>query len=123
MYKKKIAVQCNILYSPLLQHTQNNENRKSYKNFNSIYVNKVLCYWYQHQSDEVKCALFQSYCTNMYCCQLCFNSTKNSLMKLFPSYNSVTRCRLCISNKFIVLTLLSLFSEMKHSYSYFFLFI
>ena len=30
---------------------------------------------------------FQSYCTNMYCCQLWFNSTKNRLIKLSISYN------------------------------------
>ena len=30
---------------------------------------------FRYCSDDVKCTLFQSYCTNMYCCQLWFNST------------------------------------------------
>ena len=32
-------------------------------------------------SDDLKCALFQTYCrsTNMYCCELWFNSTKSGL--------------------------------------------
>ena len=34
---------------------------------------------FRHCSDDVKCSLFQTYCTNMYCCQLWFNSTKNSI--------------------------------------------
>ena len=44
---------------------------------------------FRHCSDDVKCSLFQTYCTNMYCCQLWFNSTKSSINKLFTSYNSV----------------------------------
>ena len=39
-------------------------------------------------SDQVKCVLFQTYCTNLYCCQLWVNSTKRSLEKLSTSYNS-----------------------------------
>ena len=50
--------------------------------------------------DDVKCTLFQSYCTNMYCCQLWFNSTKSSLIKLSTSYNSVLRRLLCISKPY-----------------------
>ena len=30
-------------------------------------------------SDDAKYALFQTYCTNMYCCQLLFNLTKSSI--------------------------------------------
>ena len=48
-------------------------------------------------SDKVKCYLFQSYCTSMYCSQLWFNSTKDSLSKLRTSYNTVLRRLLCIS--------------------------
>ena len=44
------------------------------------------------------CTLFQSYCTNMYCCQLWFNSTKSSSIKLSTSYNSVL-CRLLYISK------------------------
>ena len=31
---------------------------------------------FRYCSDDVKCTLFQSYCTNMYCCQLWFNFMK-----------------------------------------------
>ena len=44
---------------------------------------------FRHCSDQVKCVLFQTYCTNLYCCQLWFNSTKSSLKKLSTSFNSV----------------------------------
>ena len=52
---------------------------------------------FRHCSGDVKCALFQTYCTNMYCCQLWFNLTKNSIKKLSTSYNSVLCRLLCIS--------------------------
>ena len=43
---------------------------------------------FRYCTDNVKCYLFQSYCTIMYGCQLWFNSTKGSLKKLKTSYNS-----------------------------------
>ena len=52
---------------------------------------------FRYCSYDVKCTLFQSYCTNMYCCQLWFNSNKCSLIKLSTSYSSVLRQLLCIS--------------------------
>ena len=55
---------------------------------------------FRYCSDDVKCTLFQSYCTNMYCCQLWFNSTKSSLIKLSKSYNSMLRRLLCISKPY-----------------------
>ena len=45
---------------------------------------------------DVKCILFRSYCTNMYCCPLWFNSTSSSIKKLKASYNCVLRCLLLI---------------------------
>ena len=51
-------------------------------------------------SDDVKCALFQTYCTNRYCCQLRFNSTKSSINNLSSIYNSVLRCLLCFSKPY-----------------------
>ena len=55
---------------------------------------------FRHCSDDVKCSLLQTYCTNMYCCQLWFNSTKRSINKLFTIYNSVLRRLLCISKPY-----------------------
>ena len=42
------------------------------------------------------CSLFKSFCTNMYCCPLWFNSTSSSVKKLKCSYNSVLCRLLCI---------------------------
>ena len=55
------------------------QTRKFYMQANLLLRNFRYC------SDDVKCTLFQSYCTNMYCCQLWFNSTKSSLIKLSTS--------------------------------------
>ena len=51
----------------------------------------------RHCTDKVKSYFFLSYCTSMYCGQLWFNSTKDSLRKLRTSYNTVLRRLLCIS--------------------------
>ena len=66
------------------------QTRKFYLQANILLRN------FRHCSDDVKFALFQTYCTNMYCCQLWFNSTKSSIKKLSTSYNSVLRRLLCI---------------------------
>ena len=49
---------------------------------------KLLLRNFRHCSDQVKCVLFQTYCTNLYCCQLCFNSTKSTVKKVSTSYNT-----------------------------------
>ena len=46
------------------------QTRKLYMQANLLLRN------FRHCSDDMQCALFQSYCTNMYCCQLWFNSPK-----------------------------------------------
>ena len=46
---------------------------------------------FRYCSVDVKCMLFRSYCTNMYCCPLRFNSTSSSIKKLKVSYNGVLR--------------------------------
>ena len=51
------------------------QTRKFYLQANLLLRNFRYC------SDQIKCALFQTYCNNLYCCQLCFNSTKSSLKK------------------------------------------
>ena len=38
-----------------------------------------------------KVVYIKSFCTNMYCCPLWFNSTSSSVKKLKRSYNSVLR--------------------------------
>ena len=70
------------------------QTRKFYMQANLLLRN------FRHCSDDVKCSLFQTYCTNIYCCQLWFNSTKSSRNKLSTSYNSVLRRLLCISKPY-----------------------
>ena len=66
------------------------QTRKFYAQANMLLRNFRYC------SNEVKCTLFKSFCTNMYCCPLWFNSTSSSVKKLKCSYNSVLRRLLCI---------------------------
>ena len=61
------------------------QTRKFYLQANLLKFN------FRHCSDQVKCVLFQIYCTSLYCCQWWFNSTKSSLKKLSKSYNNVLR--------------------------------
>ena len=80
---------------------------------------------FRYCTDNVKCYLFQSYCTSMYCCQLGFNSTKGSLKKLTTSYNSALRRILVISKPysasqmFVSRELLSFDEQLRKSISRF----
>ena len=65
------------------------QTRKFYAQANMLLRNFRYC------SNEIKCSLFKSFCTNMYCCPLWFNSTSSSVKKLKCSYNSVLRRLLC----------------------------
>ena len=66
------------------------QTRKFYAQSNMLLRNFRYC------SVDVKCMLFRSYCTNMYCCPLWFNSTSSSIKKLKASYNGVLRQLLLI---------------------------
>ena len=66
------------------------QTRKFYAQANMLLRNFRYC------SVDVKCMLFRSYCTNMYCCPLWFNSTSSSIKKLKASYNGVLRRLLLI---------------------------
>ena len=66
------------------------QTRKFYEQTNMLLRN------FRHCSNEVKCSLFKSFCTNMYCCPLWFNFTSSSVKKLKYSCNSVLRRLLCI---------------------------
>ena len=58
---------------------------------------KPICFaQFRYCSNEVKCSLFKSFCTNMYCYPLWFNSTSSIVKKWKCSYNSVLRRLLCI---------------------------
>ena len=53
---------------------------------------------FRYCSDDVKCMPFRSFCTNMYCSPLWFNSTSSSIKKLKTSYNGALRRLLLIKN-------------------------
>ena len=59
--------------------------RKFYAGINTLIRRFYAC------SYDVKCYLFRSYISNMYCGQFCFNSTKYCLNKLRVSYNNSCR--------------------------------
>ena len=66
------------------------QTRKFYAQANMLLRNFRYC------SDDVKCMLFRSYCTNMYCCPLWFNSTSSSIKKLKANHNGALRRLLLI---------------------------
>ena len=51
------------------------QTRKLYAQANMLIRN------FSRSTHNVKCMLFKSFCTNMYCCPLWFNSTKGSINK------------------------------------------
>ena len=53
---------------------------------------------FRYCTNDVKCTLFKSFCANMYCCPLWFNSTLSTIKKLKTSYNSALR-NLLLSKK------------------------
>ena len=61
------------------------QTSKFYAQANTLLRNFRYC------SDDVKCILFRSFCTNMYCSPLWFNSTSSSIKKLKTSYNGALR--------------------------------
>ena len=70
------------------------QTSKFYAQANTLLSNLRYC------SDDVKCMLFRSFCANMYCSPLWFNSTSSSIKKLKTSYNGALR-RLLLVKKHI----------------------
>ena len=66
------------------------QTRKFYARANMLLRNFRYC------SVDVKCMLFRSHCTNLYCCPLWFNSTSSNIKKFKASYNGVLRRLLLI---------------------------
>ena len=73
-YVNKFEVRSLFSTSHLLNVSR--QTRKFYAQANMLLRNFRYC------SNEVKCSLFKSLCTNMYCCPLWFNSTSSSVKKL-----------------------------------------
>ena len=60
---------------------------------------------FRYCTNDVKCLLFKSFCANMYCCSLWFNSTSSSIKKLKTSYNSALRNLLLIRKPYSASTM------------------
>ena len=75
------------------------QTRKFYAQANMLLRNFRYC------TNDVKCMLFKSFCANMYCCPLWFNSTSFSIKKLKTSYNSALRNLLLIKKPYSVSTM------------------
>ena len=79
--KKMIERYLGVLLNPSMKTSidVSRQTRKFYAQANMLLRNFRYC------SNEVKCSLFKSFCTNMYCCPLWFNSTSSSVKKLTPA--------------------------------------
>ena len=60
---------------------------------------------FRYCSDDVKCMLSRSFCTNMYCSPLWFNSTSSNIKKLKSSYNGALRRLLLIKKTYSASTM------------------
>ena len=56
------------------------QTRKFYAQTNMLLWNFCYC------TNNAKCTLFKSFCANVYCCSLWFNSTLSSFNKIKTSY-------------------------------------
>ena len=68
------------------------QTSKFYAQANTLLRNFRYC------SDDVKCILFRSFCTNMYCSPFWFNSTSSSIKMLKTSYNIINITIWCITS-------------------------
>ena len=75
------------------------QTSKFYAQANTLLRNFLFC------TDDVKCMLFRSFCTNMYCSPLWFNSTSSSIKKLKTSYNGALRRLLLIKKTYSASTM------------------
>ena len=73
--------------------------RKFYAQANMLLRNFRYCNYIS------KCTLFKSFCANMYCCPLWFNSTSSTIKKLKTSYNSALRNLLLIKKPYSAITM------------------
>ena len=70
------------------------QTRNFYAQTNMLLRNFRYC------TNDVKCILFKSFCVNMYCCLLWFNSISSTIKKLKTSYNSALRNVLLIKKPY-----------------------
>ena len=87
--KIPIVTHCKYLGVIMSEHNSDNDLKRQMKRF---YVNaNMLIRKFSKCSINVKCYLFKTYCSTMYCSALWFNSTKRVLTKLKIAYNNSLR--------------------------------
>ena len=75
------------------------QKRKFYAQANMLRRNFRYC------NNNVKCTLFKSFCANMHCCTLWFNSTSSTIKKLKTNYNGALRILLLIKKPYSASTM------------------
>ena len=93
------------------------QTRKFYAQTNMLPRNFRYC------TNDVKCTLFKSFCANMYCCPLWFNSTSSTIKKLKTSYNSALRNLLLIKKSYSSSTMFVAHGSPSFIYLFIYLFI
>ena len=61
---------------------------------------------FRYCTNDVNCTLFKSFCANMYCCLLWFNSISSTIKKVKTSYTSALRNLLLIEKPYSASTML-----------------
>ena len=84
-----IVTHCKCLGVIVSGHNSDNDLKRQMRKF---YANaKMIIRKFSKCSVNVKCYLFKTYCSTMYCSALWFNSTKTALTKLKIAYNNSLR--------------------------------
>ena len=87
--KIPIVTHCKYLGVIMSEHNSDNDLKRQMRKF---YANaNMLIRKFSKCSVNVKCYLFKTYCSTMYCSALWFNSTKTALTKLKIAYKNSLR--------------------------------
>ena len=76
------------------EHNSDNDLKRQMRTFYTN-ANMLLIRKFSKCSVNVKCYLFKTYCSTIYCSALWFNSTKTALTKLKIAYNKETQRASC----------------------------
>ena len=87
--KIPIVPHCKYLGVIVSEHNGDNDLKRQMRKF---YANaNMLIRKFSKRSVNIKCYLFKTYCSTMYCSALWFNSTKTALTKLKIAYSNSLR--------------------------------
>lgn len=59
----------------------------------------ILLRKFHNCSDDIKCHLFRSYCTNLYCASLWWNFTASAFRRIKVAYNNTFRMLMCVKRR------------------------